>query len=83
MIKRVILERSPIRGHPQRISDFLGRWVGFQKSDITMLRQSLHCIKIGGLWEGRSRNGPNIGYPLLMAPYLFFKEILKLEESLS
>ena len=54
--------------HPEMISDFL-RWVGFQKSDITMLKQSLYWVKIGDGWLGRSKNGPKIGYSLWMAPY--------------
>ena len=36
---------------------FFGRWVGFQKSDITMLKQPLHWVKIGDGWVGRSKNG--------------------------
>ena len=30
-----------VRGHPQRIADFLGRRVAFQVLDIPMLKQSL------------------------------------------
>ena len=37
---------------------FWGRWVGFQKSDITMLNLSSHWVKIGDGWVGRSKNGP-------------------------
>ena len=34
-----------------------------------MLKQSLHWVKIGDGWVGRSKNGPKIGYPLWMPPY--------------
>ena len=47
---------------------FLGGWVGFQKSDITMLRQSLHWVKIGDGWVGRSKNGPKNRISFLDGP---------------
>ena len=43
------------KGHPEMISDFF-RWVGFQKSDITKLKQSLKWVKIGDEWVGRLEN---------------------------
>ena len=33
-----------------------------------MLKQSLHWLKIGDGWVGRSKNGPKIGYPLNAVP---------------
>ena len=41
----------------------MGNWVGFQKSDITMLKQSLHWVKIGDGRVGRSKIGQKIGFP--------------------
>ena len=47
---------------------YLGRWVGFQTLDFTMLKQSSHCVKIGDGWVGRLKDGQKIGYPLRMTP---------------
>ena len=58
---------------------FLGRMVGFQKSDVTMLKQSIHWIKIGDGWVGLSQNNPKIGYPLRMAPNESLKEYFKMQ----
>ena len=59
------------KGASRKDIRFLGRWVGFQKSDVTMLKQPLYWVKIGDGWVGRSKNGQKIGYPLWMAPNAF------------
>ena len=45
-----------VLGSSRKNIRFLGRWVGFQKSDITMLKESLQRVKIGDGWVGRSKN---------------------------
>ena len=45
------------KGASRKDIRFLGRWVGFQKLDITMLKQSLHWVKIRDGWVGWSKNG--------------------------
>ena len=61
------------KGASRKDIRFFGRWVGFQKLDMTMLKQPLHWVKIGDGWVGRSKNGLRnwisfVDGPLLRAP---------------